>query len=83
MSEGEKSRMKLRKRSKTRSSRALPVLQKVQPKIPTDERELEKLRDNLSGMGCAKLLDVAWGVQEESLIRDIVGPIANTWDNML
>lgn len=40
--------------------------------------DFERFLEDLRRMGCAGLLDVAWGVEEESVIRDIVGPVANT-----
>lgn len=45
--------------------------------------ELQQLSDALYRMGCAGLLDVPWKVPEENLIRDIIGPMPNTWDNTL
>lgn len=43
MSEGDRTKMKLQERPETRSSRALPTLRKVQPKISADEGELQEL----------------------------------------
>lgn len=70
--------MKLRERPETRSNRVLPTLKKVQLEIPADEGELEQLRESLDWMGCARLLDIPWGVREEGLIRDLIGPVSNT-----
>lgn len=78
MSEGDRTKMKLRERPETRSSRVLPMLRKVQPEIPTDEGEIEQLRESLGRMGCVGLLNVPWKVREEGLIRDLVGPVINT-----
>lgn len=32
-------------------------------------------------MRCAGLLDIPYGVREEGLIQDLIGPINNTSDN--
>lgn len=70
-------------RMKLRSTRTLPVLRKVQPKIPVDEEELKELWIGLGRMGCAELLEVPWGVREEGLIHDLVETVPNTWNNTL
>lgn len=75
--------MKLRERSETKSCQVLPALKMVQSEILTDERELEQLKMALSRMGCAGLLDVPWGVREESMIWDLIGRVVFTWDNTL
>ena len=75
--------VKLRSRSDARASKPLPALKKVLLDIPTDDDQLEQLRRNLERMGCAGLLDVPWAVREEGLIRDIIGPVSNVWDNTL
>ena len=76
-------RMKLQERPDAKTSKPLPVMRKVLPEIPTDEDQLEQLRRNLERMGCAGLLDVPWAVREEGLIRDIIRPVSNMWDNTL
>lgn len=58
MNEGDQTKMKLWKRSETRSSRALLALKKVQPEIQVNERELQQLWEALRQMECAGLLDV-------------------------
>lgn len=78
MSEGDHGWMKLWEWLETKSSRVLPVLQKVQLEILADEGELEQLRLALSTMGCAELVDMPWRVGEEGLIRDLIGPMINT-----
>lgn len=72
--------MKLRneEQRKPKNSRALPILQRDQPKLPIDEEKVEELQIALGRMGCADLLDIPWGVQIESLIHDLIEPIANT-----
>lgn len=75
--------MKLWERPETKSNWVLPVLKKVHLEISADEGELEQLRTALGRMACAGHLDLPWRIWEEGLIRDIIGPVVNTWKSIL
>src|SRR5687767_486664 len=51
----------------------LPTLRKVIPQLPSSEGDVEILREDLRRMGCAGLLMVPWGFQEETMVRELLG----------
>ena len=50
----------------------LPALKKVTPQLPPSDEEVEALREDLRRMGCAGLLSVPWGFQEETMVRELM-----------
>ena len=46
----------------------LPTLKKVIPQLPFSDKDVEILREDLRRMGCAGLLMVPWGFQEETMV---------------
>ena len=52
-------------------TKAISVMQMVS-EIPTNEVRMERLRQNLTNMGCEGLMDVPWGIRKESLVADLL-----------
>ena len=59
---------------------ALPTLKKVLPLLPETEEDKELLRQDLTRMGCAGLMQVPWGFQEERMVRELMGSPPNQYD---
>ena len=50
----------------------LPALKKVTPQLLPSDGEVKALREDLWRMGCAGLLSVPWGFQEETMVRELM-----------
>ena len=77
------SQKKTRERSEAKTTPQVPGIKKVQPEIPRDQDELEQLRRDLKRMGCDGLLEVPWAYSDEELVREVIGPFPNVWDNTI
>ena len=58
---------------KTGGEQEFLVLRRVVPQVPMKEEDVETLREDLQRMGCAGLLFVPWGFQEEGMVRELMG----------
>lgn len=61
----------------------VPTLKKVVPQLPELEEGKELLKEDLIRMGCASLMEVPWGFQEERMVRELMGSPPNQYDGMI
>ena len=52
----------------------------ILPSIPTDEKELRELKEDLRAMGCGKLLLLPWNLESEDTLREFLFQRGNQWD---
>ena len=52
----------------------------ILPSIPTDDKELWELKEDLRAMGCGKLLILPWNVESEDTLREFLFLRGNQWD---
>lgn len=56
-----------------RVQKPIPLM-RIVPEVPGNEMRLDRLRANLTKMGCGALMDVPWGIRNESFVSGILYP---------
>ena len=52
----------------------------ILPSIPTDDKELRELKEDLRAMGCGKLFILPWNLESEDTLREFLFFRGNQWD---
>jgi hypothetical protein len=58
-------------------------LRMVVPGVPTSEEEKAHLEEDLTQMGCQGLLARPWSLKDEEIVRELLLPRSNQWENTL